>query len=107
MDMTQRADPAPAGETQQPVVDAATGVHLRALLEDTLDLAAILDRNGSLRFLNGGGRSLLVLSHGAPGTDRTGTAMSIESALPPHDDETIGCDERSLGTEIFRKSTTG
>src|SRR3546814_17514360 len=71
MDMTQRADPAPSRETQQPAVDAATGVHLRALLEDTLYLAAILDRDRSLSYLNGGGRRLLVLSRGAPDTDAT------------------------------------
>src|SRR3546814_19204002 len=87
MDMTQRADPAPSGETQQPAVDAATGVHLRALLKDTLDLAAILDRDGSLRYLNGGGRRLLVLSPGARATDLTVADLVIESERSIIDDE--------------------
>src|SRR3546814_15496144 len=79
MDMTQRADPAPSGETQQPAVDAATRVHLRALLEDTLDLAAILDRDSSLRSLNGGRRRLLLLSPGSRATALTVVALLLET----------------------------
>ena len=53
------ADPASPGEQRGVEVDAE---HLRALLADTTDLAAVLDAEGKLRYLNRAGRRLLVLS---------------------------------------------
>ena len=57
--MSQAADPALPGEQRGVDVDAE---HLRALLADTADLAAVLDAEGHLRYLNRAGRRLLVLS---------------------------------------------
>jgi diguanylate cyclase (GGDEF)-like protein len=62
--MTQAADPAPSGAPghDQPPDDA----HLRALLADMLDLAAVLDPDGKLRYLNRAGRRLLALHPDVP-----------------------------------------
>src|SRR3546814_16498657 len=85
--MEHGADPAPSEDTQQPAVERDPGVHLRALLEDRIDLAAILERDGSLRYVNGGGRRLLVLSPGARATDLTVADLVIESERSIIDDE--------------------
>jgi diguanylate cyclase (GGDEF)-like protein len=62
--MTQAADPAPSGAPgHDRPPDAA---HLRALLADTLDLAAVLDPDGKLRYLNRAGRRLLALHPDVP-----------------------------------------
>ena len=54
--MAQAAEPAlPAGDS-----DTDTGL-LRALLADTSDMAAVLDADGSFRYLNRAGHRLLVL----------------------------------------------
>ena len=53
------ADPALPGEQRGAEVDAE---QLRALLADTADLAAVLDADGHLHYLNRAGRRLLVLS---------------------------------------------
>src|SRR5204862_4783467 len=53
------ADPAmPEGHSEADV----DSHHLRALLSDTADLAAVLDTEGKLGYLNRAGRRLLVLS---------------------------------------------
>ena len=57
--MSHAADPALPGGQRGVEVDAE---HLRALLADTADLAAVLDSEGHLRYLNRAGRRLLVLS---------------------------------------------
>jgi len=57
--MAQTADPAPPeGDNQE----GADPFHLRALLADTLDLAAVVERTtGRLRYLNRGGYRMLAL----------------------------------------------
>src|SRR5688572_32899270 len=56
--MSHAADPASPGEQRGVEVDAE---HLRALLADTTDLAAVLDAEGRVSYLNRAGRRLLVL----------------------------------------------
>jgi len=56
--MVQAAEPALPGPHPQTDADAE---HLRALLEDTGDMAAVLEGDGRLRYLNRAGRRLLVL----------------------------------------------
>ena len=56
--MEQAAEPALPGEEGEADADPE---HLRALLADTADLAAILDLDGKVRYLNRAGRRLLVL----------------------------------------------
>ena len=59
--MSQTADPAmPEGQRGADV----HADHLRALLSDTGDLAAVLDTEGKVSYLNRAGRRLLVLSDG-------------------------------------------
>ena len=56
--MAQATEPAVPGEESE----TATGIALlRGLLDDTADMAAVLDLDGRLRYLNRGGRRLLVL----------------------------------------------
>ena len=59
--MSQAAEPALPGGQREPDLDPE---HLRALLADTADLAAVLDADGHLSYLNRAGRRLLVLSGG-------------------------------------------
>jgi diguanylate cyclase (GGDEF)-like protein len=62
--MTQASEPAPpAGSEQDLTVDPE---HLRALLGDTVDLAAVLQLDGKLRYLNRAGRRLLALDPDVP-----------------------------------------
>ena len=56
--MSQAAEPALPGEQRGADLDAE---HLRALLADTTDLAAVLDAEGRVLYLNRAGRRLLVL----------------------------------------------
>ncbi len=55
--MTQATDPVITG-TSEPDVDPAPD-HVRALLADLADLAAVINPDGSLRYLNRAGRRLL------------------------------------------------
>src|SRR6187401_2891781 len=57
--MARRAEPATPEAQRGADVDAG---HLRALLSDTADLAAVLDVEGKVGYLNRAGRRLLVLS---------------------------------------------
>jgi len=57
--MARRAEPATPEAQRGADVDAG---HLRALLSDTGDLAAVLDAEGKVGYLNRAGRRLLVLS---------------------------------------------
>jgi len=79
--MSQTADPAlpegPQDHAEQPA-------HLRALLEDTLDLAAVLDRDGRFRYLNRGGYRLLVM---AP--DRDATTLNALEVLAASDHQLV------------------
>jgi diguanylate cyclase (GGDEF)-like protein len=70
-----KADPAVPGEHRGAEVDAE---HLRALLADTADLAAVLDAEGHLRYLNRAGRRLLVL--GAEPSARPLSAFEVVAA---------------------------
>ena len=55
--MTQATDPVPTGGHGDDLrVDPA---HLQSLLEDTMDLAAVLEWNGTLRYVNRAGRRML------------------------------------------------
>jgi diguanylate cyclase (GGDEF)-like protein/PAS domain S-box-containing protein len=56
--MSQAAEPASPGGQREAHVDAE---HLRALLADTADMAAVLDPEGRVSYLNRAGRRLLVL----------------------------------------------
>jgi diguanylate cyclase (GGDEF)-like protein/PAS domain S-box-containing protein len=56
--MAQAAEPALPGGEHEPDADAG---HLRALLADTADMAAVVEPDGSLLYLNRAGRRLLVL----------------------------------------------
>jgi diguanylate cyclase (GGDEF)-like protein len=56
--MSQAAEPALPGGHREAHVDAE---HLRALLADTADMAAVLDAEGRVGYLNRAGRRLLVL----------------------------------------------
>jgi diguanylate cyclase (GGDEF)-like protein len=56
--MSQAAEPALPGGQRGAGIDAE---HLRALLADTTDLAAVLDADGGVLYLNRAGRRLLVL----------------------------------------------
>ncbi len=56
--MEQAADPATPGGGRDVDADAS---HLRALLADTADMAAVVEPDGKLRYLNRAGRRLLVL----------------------------------------------
>jgi diguanylate cyclase (GGDEF)-like protein len=61
--MTQASDPALAGAAED---ELPSPTHLRALLADTVDLAAVLELDGKLRFLNRAGRRLLGLAGDVP-----------------------------------------
>ncbi|MFL6205505.1 MAG: putative bifunctional diguanylate cyclase/phosphodiesterase [Acidimicrobiales bacterium] len=84
--MSQAADPALPGEQRGADVDAE---HLRALLADTADLAAVLDAEGQLRYLNRAGRRLLVLS-----TELTGRPLSAFEVV-------AAADLRVLEVDVF------
>jgi diguanylate cyclase (GGDEF)-like protein len=62
--MTQASDPALAGAADQDGIPELA--HLRALLADTVDLAAVLELDGKLRYLNRAGRRLLGLGSEVP-----------------------------------------
>jgi diguanylate cyclase (GGDEF)-like protein len=57
--MTQASDPAVAGGSEHDELPELE--HLRALLADSVDLAAVLELDGKLRYLNRAGRRLLAL----------------------------------------------
>jgi diguanylate cyclase (GGDEF)-like protein/PAS domain S-box-containing protein len=81
--MPQTAEPAlPEEQEESPELR-----HLRALLEDTLDLAAVLDRDGRLRYLNRGGYRLLVLAPDRPAHDLSVLEVVAASDLATIDQE--------------------
>ena len=84
--MSQAADPALPGGQRGPDVDAE---HLRALLADTADLAAVLDAEGHLLYLNRAGRRLLVLT-----SDLSGRPLSAFEVV-------AAADLRVLEVEVF------
>ena len=84
--MSQAAEPALPGEQRGADLDAE---HLRALLADTTDLAAVLDAEGHVLYLNRAGRRLLVL--GAEPRPRPLTAFEVVAAA----------DLRVLEVEVF------
>ncbi|HEX4869027.1 MAG TPA: bifunctional diguanylate cyclase/phosphodiesterase [Acidimicrobiales bacterium] len=82
--MTQATEPGPVGPGASPAPDTgrpAERSHLVALLEDAIDLAAVLDWNGSLRFLNRAGRRMLGVSSPYTGP-LDGLALVAESDRP-------------------------
>jgi diguanylate cyclase (GGDEF)-like protein len=83
--MVHAADPAvPEGPQRE-----ADTAHLRALLADTSDLAAVLDADGRVRYLNRAGRRLLVLP-----ADTDATTLTASELLAP-------VDQRALDVEVF------
>jgi diguanylate cyclase (GGDEF)-like protein len=62
--MTQASEPALQGDVE--VGRPVAAKHLRALLSDTVDLAAVLELNGQIEYLNRAGLRLLALHADAP-----------------------------------------
>jgi diguanylate cyclase (GGDEF)-like protein/PAS domain S-box-containing protein len=79
--MSHTAGPASPGE-DDPRTDELP--HLRALLEDTLDLAAVLDDQGRFLYLNRGGYRLLVLAPDRPASD-----LSAFEVIAASDQESV------------------
>ncbi len=85
--MSQATDPGLPG---RPGTDQVGEVeHLRALLADTLDLAAVVDREGWVRYLNRGGERLLMQP-----VDLASQSVSVLDLVAPTDREVLDSEIR-------------